>query len=510
MILREEYFTMADGVRLYTRIVLPEENGKFPIVFVRTPYSEARNGEPYPIEKYKDNLYIKNGYAIVYQHTRGRGDSEGVCTPHDERNDGLDTLEIIRSLPFYNGEIYITGGSYLALVHMCYLNTNPHDIKAAALSIQADRMYYRNYTNGCCYKYCNPAWWLNMLENRYPEQKPLEEVLYRPYYKLMERAVGEDVPEFTNLLLNDEYNDFWKNDPRTYVGDNLKIPTLFSEGWYDFYVDAMFSMWGRIPEETKAKSALVVGPWGHATAVSKNAEYPLENGNIPADYVVKFFNSVRDNTPYEEFELGKVNYYSIGGDYWTTDKPQKQELKLYFNNDNTLAKESLCVGRQSYIYDPDKPLNCFRHHNIFKAEEAGTVDGVLSFISAPFEADTDFYGKIKWNMKVKTDCDDTAFFMRVYMVEDGVAYNLTQTITSLSYMNKDYIAGEECQINVSTPPIGFTVKKGNSLRVDIASHSGIYVPHSNTKGHWAKVTEAKIAKNNVICDEEAYISLPVK
>ena len=33
----------------------------------------------------------------------------------------------------------------------------------------------------------------------------------------LERVVGEDVPEYTAMLLNDEYNDFWEKDSRTYV-----------------------------------------------------------------------------------------------------------------------------------------------------------------------------------------------------------------------------------------------------------------------------------------------------
>ena len=223
---------------------------------------------------------------------------------------------------------------------------------------------------------------------------------------------------------------------------------------------------------------------------------------------VNFFNSIRDNTPYTEFALGKVNYYSIGGDYWTTDKVQGQKLKLYFNNDNTMSEDLSVAGEQSYIFDPDKPLKYFKYHNIYKAKETDSVDGLLSFVSAPFKEETDFFGKVEWNMKVRSNCDDTAFFMRVYMVEDGEAYNLTETITSLSYINKNYTAGDECLINISTPPIGFTLKKGSSIRVDISSHSDLYVPHSNTKGHWAKVTETKIATNTVICDENAYIILP--
>lgn len=505
--IKEEYFTMSDGIRLYTRIVLPNGNDKFPIVFIRTPYEEKRDGEPYPIEKYVDNPFIKNGYAIVLQHTRGRGDSEGECVPYKERSDGLDTLEIIRSLPFYNGEIYLTGESYLATVHLCYLDTNPHDIKAAALSIQTDRMYFRNYRNGCCYDFCNIGWWLRMLKNRYPNQNSYKDALYRPYCKIMERVVGEDVKEYTDFLLNNNYNDFWKSQEQSHAIDNLTIPTLFTEGWYDFYVDGMFSIWDRLPESTKSKSAFVVGPWEHSTHTKDKFEYTFENGNISPDYIVKYFNSIRDNTPYTEFELGCVNYYSIGGDFWTTDKNNTQYKRLYFNNDNTLSDNIHTKGEQSYEYDPEKTLNYYKYRGIYKLENGN--ENVLSFMSAPFNEDTDFYGKIKWNMQVKSTCDDTAFFMRVYFVEGGEAYNLTETITSLSHINESYIAGEECEICIETPPIAFSVKKGNSIRVDISSHSDIYVPHSNTKGHWAKVTETKTATNTIICNENAYIELPV-
>ncbi|MBQ7821140.1 MAG: hypothetical protein IJ391_02530, partial [Clostridia bacterium] len=289
--------------------------------------------------------------------------------------------------------------------------------------------------------------------------------------------------------------------------DKLKIPTLFTEGWYDFYIDGMFDMWSRLPKSTKSRSALVVGPWGHGTTLPDDSVYPIDNGGIPDDSAVRFFNSIRDNTPHDTFKLGQVNYYSVAGDFWTTDEHGTDEMKLYFNADGTLTDKASGSGEQSYIYDPDKPLDYFKFHSIFKTGDP--VDGVLSFVSPPFQNDTDFYGKIRWCMKVKSNCDDTAFFMRVYFVEDGVAYNLTETITSLSSIDESYRAGDECTIDILTPPIGFTVKKGNSIRVDISSHSDKYVPHSNVKGHWALVNESRIAQNTVICDNNAYIALPV-
>ena len=53
--------------------------------------------------------------ALVIQHCRGRGGSEGDHIPYKgEREDGLDLIEHIRSMSHYNGEIFLTGGSYLA------------------------------------------------------------------------------------------------------------------------------------------------------------------------------------------------------------------------------------------------------------------------------------------------------------------------------------------------------------------------------------------------------------
>ena len=42
----------------------------------------------------------------------------------------------------------------------------------------------------------------------------------------------------------------------------------------------------------------------------------LAHGNIPADYDVKWFESIRNGEASKQFELGKVNAYCIGDDRW--------------------------------------------------------------------------------------------------------------------------------------------------------------------------------------------------
>lgn len=509
IVVTEQYFSMPDGVKLYTRIITPKGNDKFPIVFIRTPYETAHKGTAHDISEYDNDVFVNNGYAVVFQHCRGRGDSEGACVPYEERNDGLNSLDIIRKLNIYNGEIYLFGGSYLSTVHLSYLDTNPEDIKGAVLNIQTDRMYFRNYRNGCCYNYCNLRWWLRMLNREYPEQK-LDGAINRPYKDIIKRIIGTEYPPYTNLLLNDKYNDFWENDPRTHAIDNLKIPVLFTEGWYDFYIEGMFSMWERLPETTKNKSAFIVGPWGHGTSVSKQAEYPLNNGNLPEDFAVEWFNSLRDNMPYKYAETGKVKYYSIGEDEWKTAEyptTDSKEMRLYFGEDNTLNVQPCETEKSiSYVYNPEKRLGCYKYHAIYKAEKIGSVNGVVSFQSTEFNENISFLGKIKWHMNVSSDCEDTAFFIRVYFVENDISYNLTETITSLSHIKENYKSGEKITIDLFTPPIAFTVKKGNKIRVDISSDGGIYVPHANVKGQWAEVTETKIA-NNTIYLADSFIEL---
>lgn len=515
MIIKEEFFTMSDGVKLYTRIVLPEENKKFPIVFIRTPYEAARGGEPYPIENYKNDLFIKNGYAIVLQHVRGKGDSKGKCYPYVERQDGLQTLEIIRTLPFYNGEIYITGGSYLASVHWCYLSAKPHDIKGAALSKQSDRMYQRYYRNGCPITFCRADWWLKMVARRYPAYN-FEKAKIRPYKDIIKRAVGEDIPECSGMLTNTTENDFWINTDRYNVLDDFEIPLLLSEGWYDGYIEGMFSMWERLPEKAKAKSAFIVGPWQHATALKETCGYHFENGNMPEDFEVEWFNSIREKRPYKYAELGKVHYHSIGGDFWATGEyplsPCKTQ-KFLFSSDKTLKEDNTKSGEISFKYDPENPNTYYKHsgsyNDITKAEKE-IPQNVIAFESDKFQKDTNFFGRIRLHLNVKTDCDDTAFYFRVYFVENGDAYNVADTITSLSYVNPNYHANETQIIDIEFPPTAFTVKKGWKIRIDVSSNDGLYVPHSNTRGNWAEVIDTKIATNTVICSEDSFVTLPLK
>lgn len=498
----EENVLMLDGVRLYTRSVVPKDLKKCPIVFIRTPYAKPLSEVCSSFDEYENDPFIKAGYAIVSQHCRGTGESEGVCVPYEnERNDGLCTLDYIRTLDFYNGEIYLKGGSYLSSVHLLYLSERQSDIKGAILEIQTDRMYFRNYKNGCNYNFCNFEWWMSMKKREYPSID-FSGAYRRPFADIARRVVGKDIPEFTDMLINDEYNDYWKNDPRTNVVDCLDFPVLFVEGWYDFYIDGMFSMWERLPSLTKQKSAFIVGPFAHDVKVNPKFDYPnLKNGNLPTDYAVEWFNSIRRNISYKYAAEGRVNYYSIGADHWYKDG------KTYEYVVPLAAPGSECTYLE-YKYDPEIKVNLFKNKGLYKTGDTRGLPGVNTLYLHELVKSGSYYGKIKLRLSVSSDCEDTAFYLCLYLVEDGESYPLCEAITSLSHFYPDYKPGEPAELDFEFNHIAFTVKKGAGIRIDISSTGGSYVPHSNIRGHFAYVTSTRTANNKIRLDR-SYLTLPL-
>jgi len=101
---------MRDGIELTHGIARPADDGKVPVILVRTPYGRAT------YMAFAD-WYAKRGYAYIVQDVRGRGDSAGDWEPFvHERSDGYDTIDWISKQPWCNGSVGMIGGSYVGWV----------------------------------------------------------------------------------------------------------------------------------------------------------------------------------------------------------------------------------------------------------------------------------------------------------------------------------------------------------------------------------------------------------
>jgi putative CocE/NonD family hydrolase len=108
---------MRDGVRLASDIYRPKGEGKYPIIFSRTPYNfnSWSNGKQRTRTAKSAYEYVKKGYVYVVQNERGRYYSEGewdiLGVP---LTDGYDAFEWMKNQPWSNGKIGTLGCSSTA------------------------------------------------------------------------------------------------------------------------------------------------------------------------------------------------------------------------------------------------------------------------------------------------------------------------------------------------------------------------------------------------------------
>lgn len=108
---------MRDGIRLATDIYRPKGDGKYPIVFSRTPYNFNTWGDGEMNTRTMQSAleWVKKGYAYVVQNERGRYFSEGdwdiLGVPLTDGNDAFDWMA---KQSWSNGKIGLLGCSSTA------------------------------------------------------------------------------------------------------------------------------------------------------------------------------------------------------------------------------------------------------------------------------------------------------------------------------------------------------------------------------------------------------------
>ena len=222
--------------------------------------------------------------------------SEGDWVPYEsERADGLALLEFVRKLPWYNGEIFLSGSSYSASVHFAYLDTNPSDVKGAELSVQDANRYNICYRNGFFKIGLTGSWFLKCYKKKNHALKRDKSVSYRdfPLADFPLRYWGEEVPSLYNVMIHPRADDpFWSSDEPGSGADfrnamlKSTMPVLLKTALYDIYTDGVCAMWREMPESRRANCSLVIDASNHSGRRS----------GIPAGMVSDFPKGSRDES----------------------------------------------------------------------------------------------------------------------------------------------------------------------------------------------------------------------
>ncbi len=136
---------MRDGSRLSTDLWLPQGDGPFPVILVRTPYN--KNAAMHVEE---GHYYASRGYVWVVQDVRGRFDSEGIwVSVRNEAEDGYDAVEWIAHQPWCNGKVGMYGGLYSGIVLLLTAVLQPPHLTCLLPRVAYAEMYKEwVYTGG--------------------------------------------------------------------------------------------------------------------------------------------------------------------------------------------------------------------------------------------------------------------------------------------------------------------------------------------------------------------------
>lgn len=516
------FMPMPDKTRLYTILAAPVANprGKrCPILFIRSCYERPRPPDMEELCKWNQEFFSR-GYAVVIQHCRGTGLSEGYFTPYlAERADGLHTLKMLRKLPVYNKEIVLFGQSYLASVHYAYLSAAPEDIKGAIFQVQGLNRYNFTFRNGVL----RPSFMTWRFRRPLPgtERKPaftLDSYRMLPLSDLTRAAFGKPEESIDIILRSSRFTDpHWQtpaggSEYRKAL-TNYQFPILLVGGWYDVYADEYSRMWQSLAPEQRKRTAMIMTPYDHSRVVryyEKRHPVKFENGCLEEawpDFRVAFFEHClgrKETLPF--IRMGQLTYYSLWEKKWFTapalpEGPEKITLHL---GDHTLQKKP-SSGAIEFVYNPYNPATfaggCnFRMGGMAVQDKPDSRYDIVSFLSEPFDRPHRVRGKITAKLQVQTDCDDTAFYLRLSIVKkNGVAYSLREDICNISSQHKAYRPHTPVTLNYSFVEHAFMLEKGDRLRLDVSSSCWpTFLPHTNLKGDRFFHRTARVARNTIV------------
>ena len=534
---------MRDGVPLATAVYQPAGAGPWPTVLIRNPYDA-------PLVEAWCGIFVRSGYACVYQAVRGQMGSGGIWEPAvNELDDGQDTLAWLVEQPFHDGNIGWYGPSYLASVQWAAATRGlPPEVKTLVPLVFATDMYALAYQRGMFRHEILTAWAALMPERGFAtensEHYP-DLVRHRPHAEIDEAYLGTRLDWYRDYVTNPGRGDaFWQQPD---VAELLaapartRVPVLLVGGWYDIFLAGQLADWRNLGNRSQSK--FVIGPWTHLMTTAGDLELPDARGQAwQWELVLDWLGHHLRGEPLDQPSGGVVSY-ALGEDRWHTRPdwpPPGREQRLYLTG---LSRSPDCSGGSleslppeqpqevTYTYDPNDPVPMRGGAGslAFIVADGGPVhsvlqDGlcerpdVLSFISEPLAEPLRIAGPIRVGLSVSSDAEDTAFTAKlIEVLPDGRAYNIRDSITSLAYRSNEwapqpYAPGSVVALELDLWPIEWVVRAGSRLRLDVSSSNfPAFHAHPNVSGIWALQEETRPARQTLYAgpNRPTWLALPV-
>ena len=540
-VLKEENveIPMRDGVVLRANIFRPDATGPHPAILERTPYGKAAGG----MER-----FVRAGYVVVAQDSRGRYASDGEYVPFSVENtgdaeDGYDTVEWLARQPFCNAKVGTMGSSYNGWMQWELARLRPpHLVAMCACTIPLEITevdWLGGFKPGRRIK-----WWMTTmapdLRRRQGLPGPHTPAEARQYWDEVERGhwLGFmpwlDIPQFLPPGLA-EYAADWLRHPNRRpwrfdrIHQEVEVPNLDFSGWYDHCGGtmqhlALMQKNGRT-QRAREHTKLVIGPWNHPGLGQREIcaiDFGPQAAVDLADMKIRWFDYWLKEADNGVAQEPPVRYFVMGSQVWksaATWPPAETREKTYYLSSRGDAdqvrgsgalqcRESAANGRDEYEYDPRDPVPTLWTQELF----SGPADrrrlewrrDILYYRTPPLREELEIAGYPEAVLFVTSSAPDTDFFVRLIDEDpDGkaleVCYGMVRVRHRHSLDREELIApGDLVELRVKLGATACNFRRGHCLRLELTSSD--FPNHDrnhNTGGNDLATVDLAVAQQTV-------------
>ncbi len=503
-------------------IFLPQTNVALPTIVLRTPY--GRNN----IRALFDPLEIvRNGFALLVQDVRGRGESSGIFDPFvNEVDDGNKTIEWIRQQKWSNNQVYALGVSYEGYTAMmCNINAK---IDGFASIVSTKRIRERWFFEGGKVKQAFVQAWAhsfaftdkNRLSDKEKEnvRKLADNLPYLYQLPLKEFPTAKYLPYYNSWINKDDLL-YWDEIEKSSDVDLGKSSGYYVSGWYDIFCEGTIEDFIEAASSSKQPQKLVIGPWNHNDLYSSlvgAVDFGISTlMEIDAMDIIRWFKKLSCSKNKVESE---VVIYIMGMNQWKYFKKWPVDcnyLTLYLyskqsalsvNGDGYLSRENtLYEGCDNFCqkvndFVPSVGGRCLyasteqRKGGAYDQRDIEKRSDVLIYTSDILGKSITILGLVKSQIIVMADMEQATIHMKV---TDVGAQHSINVIDSCMTVNKECY--NQC-VMMELGNIAYQFKRGHKIRIIISATAFprisvdefLYSSCCNVKIFWGKNTPSCI------------------
>ncbi|MEA3399779.1 MAG: CocE/NonD family hydrolase [Armatimonadota bacterium] len=507
---RDVEVPMRDGVILRGNLYRPQGAAKVPALLMRTPYGKGDR---------RFDRYLRAGYAVMCQDTRGRyaSDGEFVLFSEDETpdgQDGYDTIEWLADQPWCNGIVGTFGASYNAWMQWEAAAEQPPSLRAmCAYTIPLELTsvdWWGAFRPGRRVK-----WWLTTvapdLRKRAglgPPHTPaeasklfeeVEQNLWLGYlpWKDLPRHMPEPLATYARNWLDDPARPRWRFGEKH---ARVQVPNLDFSGYFDHCNDTIWHLPGMqrnaATELAREQSKLILGPYNHGGFGQRKfgdidfgaaAEFDI------TDIIIRWFDHWLKGIDNGVDREPPLRYMVMGSGEWksaeTWPPPGTTPTEYFLHSDGTANPVDECgaLSREEpadepadeYTYDPRDPTPTLWTVKLFTLpsdrQRLEYRDDILYYCTEPLAEEVEIVGHPEVVLYASSSAPDTDFFARLVDEDpDGMAleicYGMVRVRHRNSWAEEELVEpGEVVELRINLGPTACRFREGHRIRLEICS-----------------------------------------